>query len=86
VPCLIRRASFHAAGISTELGRIEGAPEPILEARCLDPSDGHGRGPDVLEDVRAAAMAVGRVEASGLKDWLGGALNAAQLGADTGSG
>jgi hypothetical protein len=71
VPCLIRRASFHAAGITD-----------ATLAYKYDISL-PGRKHRDFEDVRAAAMAVGRVEASGLKDWLGGALNAAQLGADT---
>lgn len=71
VPCLIRRASFHAAGIADTT--------PPYRYDISRP--GH-RYRD-FEDVRAAAMAVGRVEAKGLKDWLGGSLNAAQLGGDT---
>ncbi|MCJ2046369.1 hypothetical protein MKK58_17780 [Methylobacterium sp. J-078] len=73
VPCLIRRASFHAAGIAD-------TTPPYRYDISLP-----GRRHRDFEDVRAAAMAVGRVETAGLKEWLGGALNAAQLGGDTGA-
>ena len=71
VPCLIRRASFYAAGIP------DATPAYKYDISLPGPKNRD------FEDVRAAAMAVGRVETAGLRHWLGGALNAAQLGADT---
>jgi hypothetical protein len=71
VPCLIRRAAFHGAGIEDTTPSYRYGDLAIPDVR-------HRHFPD----VRAAAMAVERVRNAGLKEWVGGALNAAQLGED----
>jgi 7-cyano-7-deazaguanine synthase in queuosine biosynthesis len=62
VPCLIRRAAFHAW-----------AGKDATDYRYVDLSrddDNHAR----FDDVRSAAMAVAEVRAEGLDPWLGASL------------
>ena len=68
VPCLVRRAAFHAAGMTdgtkyvySDLGRDD---------------EQHAR----FDDVRSVAMALAEVEADGLERWLGIALSTTLLG------
>ncbi len=68
VPCLIRRAAFHAWG---ETDRT------VYVYRDLSrDDDDHAR----FDDVRSAAMALAQVRAEGLDSWLGTSLSSAQLG------
>jgi 7-cyano-7-deazaguanine synthase in queuosine biosynthesis len=62
VPCLIRRAAFHAWGVQDKT-------EYRYNNLGLDDKD-HAR----FDDVRAAAMAVAKVKESGLDSWLGTSL------------
>ena len=63
VPCLIRRASFHAWG-------VEDKTEYVYADLSIDDSDHAGS-----DDVRALAMAVAEVADVGLDAWLGVALS-----------
>jgi len=68
VPCLIRRAAFHALGETDKT---------IYVYRDLSrDSDDYAR----FDDVRSAAMAVAQVREEGLDGWLGTSLSAALLG------
>jgi len=71
VPCLIRRAAFHGS-------RYEDTTPPYRYADIAQPDRRHRD----FQDVRSAAMAVERVRSVGVSQWVGGALNAAQLGED----
>ncbi|MFC3229165.1 Qat anti-phage system QueC-like protein QatC [Marinibaculum pumilum] len=68
LPCLIRRAAFHAAGM-TDNTRYK------YRDLSRDDSD-HAR----YDDVRAAAMGVAALKAEGLNRWAGPALSATLLG------
>ena len=68
VPCLVRRAAFHGAGMTdstkyvySDLGRDD---------------DQHAG----FDDVRSVAMALAEVQAEGLERWLGTALSTTMLG------
>ncbi len=63
VPCLIRRASFHAWG-------VEDKTEYVYADLAIDDADHAGS-----DDVRALAMAVAEVADVGLDGWLGVALS-----------
>jgi hypothetical protein len=63
VPCLIRRASFHAWG-------VEDKTEYVYADLSIDDEDHAGS-----DDVRALAMAVAEVADVGLDAWLGVALS-----------
>jgi hypothetical protein len=68
VPCLIRRAAFHAWGAADKT-------EYVHAKLSRNDSDHAG-----FDDVRSAAMAVAEVRADGLDRWLGAALNSTQMG------
>ena len=68
VPCLVRRAAFHAWGEQDKT---------IYVYRELSrDNDDHAR----FDDVRSAAMAVAEVRAEGLDAWLGASLSTTLLG------
>jgi hypothetical protein len=68
VPCLVRRAAFHAWGE---------ADRTVYVYRDLSrDTDDYAR----FDDVRSAAMAVAEVRAEGLDGWLGTSLSSALLG------
>jgi hypothetical protein len=68
VPCLVRRAAFHAWG---ETDRT------VYVYRKLSRNDAnHAR----FDDVRSAAMAVAQVRAEGIDSWLGTSLSSSLLG------
>lgn len=71
VPCLIRRAAFHAWG---ELDKTQ------YVYADLSRNDSNHAG---FDDVRSAAMAVAEVCADGLDRWLGAALNSTVMGDTT---
>ena len=68
LPCLIRRASFHAWGVPDKTKYIYAE---------LSPNDSRHAG---FDDVRSAAMAVAEVRAYGLDHWLGASLNSTVMG------
>ncbi len=68
LPCLIRRAAFHASDIPDRT-------QYVYEDLAQDDSD-HAR----HDDVRSAAMAVAAVEMEGVSNWAGLALSTALLG------
>jgi len=68
VPCLVRRAAFHAWG---ETDRTV-----YVYRNLARDNDDHAR----FDDVRSAAMAVAQVRAEGLDGWLGTSLSAVLLG------
>lgn len=68
LPCLIRRAAFHAWGVKDKTHYIYAD----LSRNDKD----HAR----YEDVRSAAMAVAIAKAEGLSNWAGPALSTALLG------
>jgi 7-cyano-7-deazaguanine synthase in queuosine biosynthesis len=70
VPCLIRRAAFHA------WGRRDATDYRYRDLSRDD--DNHAR----FDDVRSAAMAVAQVRADGLDSWLGASLTSTLI-ADT---
>ena len=63
VPCLIRRAAFHA-------WKVRDQTEYVYEDLSIDDAD-HARS----DDVRAAAMAVAEAADGGIDEWLGAALS-----------
>ncbi|WP_028033967.1 Qat anti-phage system QueC-like protein QatC [Chelativorans sp. J32] len=68
VPCLIRRASFHAWG----------EPDKTVYVYSkLSKNDSDHSG---FDDVRSAAMAVAQVRSEGLDRWLGASLNSVLMG------
>jgi hypothetical protein len=68
VPCLVRRAAFHA---------WQEPDKTVYVYRDLSrDNDDHAR----FDDVRSAAMAVAEVRAEGLDTWLGASLSTALLG------
>ena len=68
VPCLIRRAAFHAWGVPDKTGYVY---------VNLSQDDGAHSG---FDDVRAAAMAVAEVRSGGLDSWLGASLDTTVMG------
>ncbi len=68
VPCLIRRAAFHAWGEKDKT-------EYVYRDLSKDNED-HAR----FDDVRSAAMAVAQVKAEGLDSWIGMSLSSVMLG------
>ncbi len=68
LPCLIRRAAFHAWGVKDQT-------EYVYADLSRDDKN-HAR----YDDVRSAAMAVAAAKADGLSDWAGPALSATLLG------
>lgn len=68
VPCLIRRAAFHAWG---ERDRTH-----YVYSKLARKDVEHAR----FDDVRSAAMAVAAVRAEGLDHWLGTALSSTPIG------
>lgn len=68
LPCLIRRAAFHAWGVKDKTVYK-------FHDLALDDDD-HAR----YDDVRSAAMAVAAAKAVGLSNWAGPALSTALLG------
>jgi 7-cyano-7-deazaguanine synthase in queuosine biosynthesis len=71
VPCLIRRAAFHAWGVPDKT---------VYVYAKLSKNDENHAG---FDDVRSAAMAVAEVRADGLDRWLGASLNSALMGDTT---
>ena len=68
VPCLVRRAAFHA---------WQEPDKTVYVYRDLSrDNDDHAR----FDDVRSVAMAVAEVRAEGLDTWLGASLSTALLG------
>jgi 7-cyano-7-deazaguanine synthase in queuosine biosynthesis len=68
VPCLVRRAAFHAWGQADRTAYVY---------RDLSRNDDdHAR----FDDVRSTAMAVAQVRTEGLDSWLGASLSSALLG------
>lgn len=68
VPCLIRRAAFHAWGITD-------ATDYVYQELSRDDSD-HMR----FDDVRSAAMGIAEAQIAGLERWLASSLNSFVLG------
>ena len=71
LPCLIRRSSFHAWGISDQT-------EYVFDDLSTD-DESHKR----FDDVRAAAMAVAEVEADGFNRLYHSSLNSTLMGDTT---
>lgn len=69
VPCLVRRAAFHAAGIEDK------TPKYVYVNLGRDDPD-HAQ----FDDVRAVAMALAEVQGEGLESWAGKALSTTLLG------
>lgn len=67
LPCLIRRAAFHAWGVS------DGTDYEYGDLSC------NNKGQARYDDVRSAAMAVISVAAQGLTSWAGPSLSSALL-------
>ena len=68
LPCLIRRAAFHASSLP------DGTP--YVHEDLAQDDDDHAR----HDDVRSAAMAAAAVETEGVSNWAGPALSTALLG------
>ncbi len=68
LPCLIRRAAFHAWGTKDRT--------PYVFSKLSRNDKDHAR----YDDVRSAAMAVAAAKADGLSAWAGPALSTALLG------
>ncbi len=68
IPCLIRRAAFHAWGVQDR------TPYVFVDLSRNDTN--HAR----YDDVRSAAMAVTSAEAEGISIWAGPAISTALLG------
>jgi len=68
LPCLVRRAAFHASGIPDKTDYV---------FTDLSRDD---RKPSRYDDVRSAAMAVAAAKADGVLKWAGPALSSARLG------
>lgn len=68
VPCLIRRASFHAWGVQDKTKYV------YKKLSCKDADHAS------FDDVRSAVMAVAEVRADGLDRWLGASLNSSLIG------
>jgi len=63
VPCLVRRAAFHAAGVTD-------GTKYVFSDLGRDDKDHAG-----FDDVRSVAMALAEVQTNGLEMWLGTALS-----------
>ncbi len=68
LPCLIRRAAFHAWGVKDRT--------PYVFAKLSRNDKDHAR----YDDVRSAAMAVAAAKTEGIPTWAGPALSTALLG------
>ena len=68
LPCLIRRAAFHASDIRDDT--------QYVYADLAQDDDAHAR----YDDVRSAAMAAATVETEGVSSWAGPALSTTLLG------
>ncbi len=67
LPCLVRRAAFHAAGVTD-------TTEYVFKELGRDDDDHAG-----FDDVRSVAMALAEVNAEGLEKWLGTTLSTTLL-------
>ena len=68
VPCIVRRAAFHAWD-------VEDSTEYVFEDLSVN-DENHRH----FDDVRSACFAVQQVKSKGLDEWTGGAVSTTQLG------
>lgn len=68
VPCLVRRAAFHAA-------KMKDGTEYVFAKLGKDDKE-HAR----FDDVRAVAMAIAQVKSDGIENWIGTSLSTTLLG------